>query len=66
MYPDFDLPNLIMVYLLAVMLTAVQCGRGPAILRTRSSACWLSISALCRRDGSSTVEDARLRRHIHG
>ena len=32
MYPFFDLPNLIMVYLLAVMVTAVQCGRGPAIL----------------------------------
>lgn len=32
MYPIFDLPNLIMVYLLAVMVTAVQCGRGPAIL----------------------------------
>lgn len=32
MYPYFDLPNLIMVYLLAVMGTAVQCGRGPAIL----------------------------------
>jgi two-component system, OmpR family, sensor histidine kinase KdpD len=32
MYPFFDLPNLIMVYLLGVMVTAVQCGRGPAIL----------------------------------
>jgi two-component system sensor histidine kinase KdpD len=32
MYPFFDLPNLIMVYLLAVMVTAIQCGRGPAIL----------------------------------
>ena len=32
MYPYFDLPNLIMVYLLAVMVTAVHCGRGPAIL----------------------------------
>lgn len=32
MYPYLDLPNLIMVYLLAVMVTAVQCGRGPAIL----------------------------------
>jgi two-component system sensor histidine kinase KdpD len=34
MYPYFDLPNLIMVYLLAVMVTAVQCGRGPAILNS--------------------------------
>jgi two-component system, OmpR family, sensor histidine kinase KdpD len=32
MYPYFDLPNLIMVYLLAVMVTAVHCGRGPAIV----------------------------------
>jgi two-component system sensor histidine kinase KdpD len=34
MYPYFDLPNLIMVYLLAVMVTAIQCGRGPAILNS--------------------------------
>jgi two-component system, OmpR family, sensor histidine kinase KdpD len=34
MYPYFDLPNLIMVYLLAVMVTAVQCGRGPALLNS--------------------------------
>ncbi|MCX5832371.1 MAG: DUF4118 domain-containing protein [Deltaproteobacteria bacterium] len=32
MYPYFHLSNLIMVYLLGVMLTAVSCGRGPAIL----------------------------------
>lgn len=32
MYPFFDLSNLIMVYLLAVMVTATSCGRGPAIL----------------------------------
>jgi two-component system sensor histidine kinase KdpD len=32
MYPYFDLSNLIMVYLLGVMLTATECGRGPAIL----------------------------------
>jgi two-component system, OmpR family, sensor histidine kinase KdpD len=32
MYPYFNLSNLIMVYLLAVMLTATECGRGPAIL----------------------------------
>ncbi|MGA2402239.1 MAG: DUF4118 domain-containing protein [Syntrophobacteraceae bacterium] len=31
MYPHFDLSNLIMVYLLAVLLTAIECGRGPAI-----------------------------------
>ncbi len=32
MYPRFDLSNLIMVYLLAVMLTAIEGGRGPAIV----------------------------------
>lgn len=32
MYPFFDLPNLIMVYLLAVMVTAIHCGRRPALL----------------------------------
>jgi two-component system sensor histidine kinase KdpD len=32
MFPYFHLANLIMVYLLAVMLTATGCGRGPAIL----------------------------------
>jgi two-component system sensor histidine kinase KdpD len=31
MYPHFDLSNLIMVYLLAVLVTAIECGRGPAI-----------------------------------
>jgi two-component system sensor histidine kinase KdpD len=32
MFPFFELPNLIMVYLLGVMVTAIYCGRGPAIL----------------------------------
>ena len=32
MHPYFDLSNLIMVYLLGVMLTAMYCGRLPAIL----------------------------------
>ncbi|MBF0507650.1 MAG: DUF4118 domain-containing protein [Deltaproteobacteria bacterium] len=32
MFPYFQLSNLIMVYLLGVMLTAMSCGRGPAIL----------------------------------
>ena len=32
MYPYFHLSNLIMIYLLGVMLTATECGRGPAIL----------------------------------
>jgi two-component system sensor histidine kinase KdpD len=34
MYPYFDLPNLIMVYLLGVMATAIHCGQGPAILNS--------------------------------
>jgi two-component system sensor histidine kinase KdpD len=34
MYPFFDLPNLIMVYLLAVTVTAIHCGRGPAFLNS--------------------------------
>ncbi len=32
MYPHFHLSNLIMVYLLGVLITAMECGRGPAIL----------------------------------
>jgi two-component system sensor histidine kinase KdpD len=32
MFPYFELPNLIMVYLVGVMVTAIYCGRGPAIL----------------------------------
>ncbi len=31
MYRHFDLSNLIMVYLMAVMVTAIESGRGPAI-----------------------------------
>jgi two-component system sensor histidine kinase KdpD len=31
MYPHFDLSNLIMIYLLAVLVTAIECGRGPAV-----------------------------------
>jgi len=34
MFPYFALTNLIMVYLLAVTLTAVECGRGPAVLNS--------------------------------
>jgi len=32
MFPYFALPNLIMVYLVGVMIIAIYCGRGPAIL----------------------------------
>lgn len=34
MFPYFELPNLIMVYLVGVMVTAIYCGRGPAILNS--------------------------------
>lgn len=34
MYPYFHLSNLIMIYLLEVMITAVDCGRGPAVLNS--------------------------------
>jgi two-component system sensor histidine kinase KdpD len=34
MYPYFALSNLIMVYLVGVMVTAIYCGRGPAILNS--------------------------------
>ncbi len=34
MYPYFELSNLIMVYLVGVMITAIKCGRGPAILNS--------------------------------
>ncbi len=32
MYPHYDLSNINMVYLLGILLIAVNCGRGPAIL----------------------------------
>jgi two-component system sensor histidine kinase KdpD len=32
MHPYFELSNLIMMFLVAVMVTAIHCGRGPAIL----------------------------------
>ena len=34
MYPYLELSNLIMVYLVGVMVTAIHCGRGPAILNS--------------------------------
>jgi two-component system sensor histidine kinase KdpD len=32
LYSKFDLPNIVMVFLLAVVIVAVRCGRGPAVL----------------------------------
>ena len=58
MYPYFDLPNLIMVYLLAVMVTAVQCGRGPAILNALLGVLAFDFCFVPPR-WSFTVEDAK-------
>jgi len=32
LYPLFELPNIVMIFLLAVLIVAVRCGRGPAVL----------------------------------
>ena len=37
MFPDFQLSNLIMVYLLGVVLAAMTCGRGPSLLAAVAS-----------------------------
>lgn len=58
MYPFFDLPNLIMVYLLAVMLTAIHCGRGPAILNSLLSVLAFDFCFVPPR-WSFTVEEAK-------
>ncbi|MHB8069888.1 MAG: DUF4118 domain-containing protein [Desulfobaccales bacterium] len=58
MYPYFDLPNLIMVYLLAVMVTAIQCGRGPAILNSLLSVLAFDFCFVPPR-WSFTVEEAK-------
>jgi two-component system sensor histidine kinase KdpD len=57
-YPYFDLPNLIMVYLLAVTLTAVYCGRGPALLNSLLSVLAFDFCFVPPR-WSFTVEDAK-------
>jgi len=58
MYPYFDLPNLIMVFLLEVMVTAVQCGRGPAILNSLLSVLIFDFCFVPPR-WSFTVEEAK-------
>ncbi len=57
MYPYFDLPNLIMVYLLEVLVTAVHCGRGPAILNSILSVLAFDVCFVPPR-WSLTVEEA--------
>ena len=58
MYPYFDLPNLIMVYLLGVMATAIHCGRGPAILNSLLSVLAFDFCFVPPR-WTFTVEDAK-------
>ena len=58
MYPYFDLPNLIMVYLLGVMATAIHCGRGPAILNSLLSVLVFDFCFVPPR-WSFTVEEAK-------
>ena len=52
MSPAFELVNIAMVYLLAVVLLAARYGRGPAVAR-RCSASPRSISSSCRRSSPS-------------
>jgi two-component system, OmpR family, sensor histidine kinase KdpD len=58
MYPYFDLPNIIMVYLLGVMATAIHCGRGPAILNSLLSVLAFDFCFVPPR-WSFTVEEAK-------
>ena len=58
MYPHFDLSNLIMVYLLAVLVTAIDCGRGPAILNSALSVLAFDFCFVPPRY-SFTVDDAQ-------
>lgn len=58
MYPHFHLSNLMMVYLLGVMITAMECGRGPAILISLLSVLAFDFFFVPPRF-SFTVEDAQ-------
>ena len=58
MYPYFDLANLIMVYLLEVLVTAIHCGRGPAILNSLLSVLAFDFCFVPPR-WSFTVEEAK-------
>ena len=58
MYPYFHLSNLIMVYLLGVMITAMECGRGPAILNSLLSVLAFDFCFVPPR-WSFTVEEAQ-------
>jgi two-component system sensor histidine kinase KdpD len=58
MFPFFDLSNLIMVYLLAVLVTATGCGRGPAVLNSLLSVLTFDFCFVPPRY-SFTVDDAQ-------
>lgn len=58
MYPRFALSNLIMVYLVAVMLTAIESGRGPAIVVSALSVLTFDFCFVPPRY-SFTVDDAQ-------
>lgn len=58
MYPYVDLPNLIMVYLVEVLVTAMHCGRGPAILNSFLSVLAFDVCFVPPR-WSLTVEEAK-------
>ena len=58
MYPYFHLSNLIMLYLLGVVVTAAECGRGPAILVSFLSVLAFDVFFVPPR-WSLTVEDSQ-------
>jgi two-component system sensor histidine kinase KdpD len=58
MFPFFDLSNHIMVYLLAVLVTATGCGRGPAVLNSLLSVLTFDFCFVPPRY-SFTVDDAQ-------
>ena len=58
MFPFFDLSNLIMVYLLAVLVTATGCGSGPAVLNSLLSVLAFDFCFVPPRY-SFTVDDAQ-------
>jgi len=58
MYPYFDLPNIIMVYLLGVMATAIHLRSGPAILNSLLSV-WPFDFCFVPPRWSFTVEEAK-------
>jgi two-component system sensor histidine kinase KdpD len=56
MTPRFDLPNVAMIYLLGVVLVALQCSRGPAIVASVLSVAAFDVLFVPPR-GTFTVDD---------